>query len=100
MGLSQEAIDEMTIVSTIVRVPLLHSLTMGAMAHAPLRTKLEITAYSTLRSLRDGGMMMAINIQYRATLSAETMAEGKMPPAMMPAAQPDAHESVDVRAAE
>ena len=75
-------------------------LTSGITAHKPLNTKLATTAYSTFLSRLDGGTMMAMNIPYNETLSADTIFAGSIPPATIPVAQPDAQNNVDMNAAE
>ena len=99
-GFSHAAAAEMTIVSIIVLVPLFISLNTGVKAKTPLITKLAMMAYSTSRSVRAIGIMIARNIPYSATLRADTIVVGSMPPAMIPAAHPEAQKTPDIKAAE
>ena len=81
----------MTTVSTMVRVPSLMALTPGRTLHRKLAAKLMPTNAATTRFCRAGGIMIAKNIPYSATLSALTMRSGSALPARMPSAVPPAH---------
>ena len=99
-GFSHAATAEMTIVKIIVLVPLLMSLNTGVKAKIPLITKLAMMAYNTSRSVLAIGIMIAKNMPYSATLRADTIDVGSIPPAMIPAAHPDAQKIPDIKAAE
>lgn len=76
------------------------SLNIGVMAKIPLITKLAMMAYNTSRSVLAIGIMIAKNMPYSATLRADTIDVGSIPPAMIPAAHPDAQKTPDIKAAE
>ena len=61
--------------------------------------KLASTAQPTLWSFLEGGMTMAMNIPYSATLNAATIFVGNAPPANMPHAVPEAQKRVEIKAA-
>ena len=90
----------MNTVRTIVRVPELQLFIIGVIVHNPLSAALIRTAYKMFLSFFDGGIMMAINIPYSDMLSAVTTLSGKMFPAVIPMAHPDAQNSVEINAAE
>ena len=58
---------------------------------AKLKAKLIATNAATILLFLAGGMMMAKNMPYRATLSALTARSGSAFPAKMPQAVPPAH---------
>ena len=89
-GFTIAATAEMIMVRKMVRIPLLKVLSHGVTAHNPLSRKLTATATATALSFREGGMMIAINIPYRATLRADTIPAGNTLPAMMPQYVPKA----------
>ena len=60
----------------------------GRQPQAKLRAKLSITSTATTLFFRAGGMIMARNMPYRATLRALTTRTGSRLPAMMPSAVP------------
>ncbi len=58
-----------------------------------------MTAHNTALSFFDGGIIIARNIPYKATDNAETTLTGRMLPAVIPHAHPDAHIREDIKKA-
>ena len=87
-GNSTAAAAEMATVKIMVRVPPDNAEMPGRYSQVKLSTKLMTTSAATMRFLRAGGMMIAKNIPYSATLSALTTRSGSALPAIMPSAVP------------
>ena len=76
--------------SRMVRLPSERLRTPGRYRHRKLSPKLTATSPATTRLFLAGGMMMAKNIPYSATLRALTARSGRALPARMPRAVPQA----------
>lgn len=99
IGLIHAARQEKIIVRIIVRVPDVQLLIIGIIVNNPLHRALTSMTHNMFLSFFAGGMIMAINMPYNDTLSAVTTLSGRMLPAVIPMAHPDAQNIVDINAA-
>ena len=84
MGKSSAAAPAIAMVRRMVMVPLEMEVKSGSLAAAKLAAKLKAMHAARIRLLFAGGIIMARNMPYKATLSALTIRTGRTLPATMP----------------
>ena len=93
------AADDISTVNMIVLVPLDIPERYGNVANIKLAIKLNITKKNIILFFLAGGIIIAINIPYNATLSALNISVDRIFPAAIPAAVPVAHPGIAIATA-